>query len=66
MSSDDFISIREDDKREYDVYHKSMDGCVIHAIGHHTNLREAMIAAEDYQDEQEFGVEYGIRFFPKS
>ena len=61
MSSDNVISIREDGGGEYDVRECFREGGEIENIGHFTNLRDAMIAAEKYQQENE--VEYGIAFF---
>ena len=64
MSSDDQIIVREDKNRKYDVSNNFIEGGIIEKIGHFTNLREAMCAAEDYQKNAEVPVEYGITFIP--
>jgi len=64
MSADDHIVVREDKNHEYDVTNNFIDGGLIEKIGHFTNLRVAMCAAEDYQKNTEVPVEYGITFIP--
>ena len=66
MSSDDYIEVRENEQGEYDVSNKFVDGGLIEKIGHFTNLRDAMISAEDYQRKAEVPTEYGITFLPYS
>ena len=63
MSSDDQIIVRENENHEYDVSNNFIDGGLIEKIGHFTNLREALCAAEDYQKNTEVPVEYGIAFY---
>lgn len=58
MSADNFIKISEDENGEYDVREYFSDGGELENIGHFTNLREALEAAQTFQEENE--VEYGI------
>lgn len=63
MSSDTYLSLREyQDKKGcfYILRECGSEGEVIERIGTYTNLRQAMIAAEEYQ--QDNAVEYGVRF----
>lgn len=62
MSSENFVAILENKDGTYLVEEIGCDGKKIEDIGAFTNLRQAMIAAENHQIENE--VEYGIKFYP--
>lgn len=62
MSADNKLVIREDEKGEYNLSEHWSGGGQIQAIGHYKNLRDAMVAAEEYQLENE--IEYGVEFRP--
>lgn len=62
MSADNFVAILETKHGDYIVEEMGSEGEKIKEVGKFKNLRKAMIAAEEYQIENE--VEYGIRFYP--
>ena len=62
MSSDNRLKLLEDSKGEYDLSECWSEGGQIQAIGHYKSLREALIAAEEYQLENP--TEYGLTFYP--
>ncbi len=62
MSSDNMIIVRETENGEYDVKETWSHGGDITIIGHYKSLREAMIASEKFQKENE--VEYATTFVP--
>jgi hypothetical protein len=65
MSADNFLSLREINDgrgRVYVLAEYEAEGQLINPIGTFRGLRQAMIAAEEYQ--QDVDVEYGVRFSP--
>jgi hypothetical protein len=65
MSADNYLSLREYQDRKgrfYLLTARTSSHQLIEPIGKFTNLREALIAAEEYQQANE--VEYGLSFFP--
>ena len=65
MSSDDYTEILEDENRKYHVNEKWSEGGIIKSVGVFSTLREAMIAAEE-SEQDEMPTEYGIKFIPYS
>lgn len=61
MSADNMIAVMEQRDGSYIVEEMSCEGGKIADIGHFATLRNAMIAAEEHQVENE--IEYGVRFY---
>lgn len=65
MSADNYIHVKEIKQGEYLVRHMdASSGDIIETIGTFPNLSDAMKAANKFEQEAEYGVEYGIRFSP--
>ena len=63
MSANNMILVREDKEGHYDVAEFDAETHSVNKkVGHFTTLREAMIRAEEFIKDSEFGVEYGVRF----
>lgn len=62
MSADNKLRLVEDPKGEYDLSECWEEGGQIQAIGHYKSLRDALVAAEEYQLDNE--IEFGLSFYP--
>lgn len=63
MSADNKIVVKENAHGHYHVTEEFDEGGVISVVGEFKTLREAMLEAEKYEQENA-PVEYGIHFVP--
>lgn len=59
MSANDMLFVS---KSNFRVFHADADGCYNTLIGQGKSLEEAIKIAEDWEDEQCYPAEYGIKF----
>ena len=59
MSANDFILIS---KSTFKIFHADMDGCYNYEVAQGKDLADAIEKAEEWEKEQMFNCEYGIKF----